>query len=411
MYIRFRNIAYCCAVITALISTLYNSLYLYHWAPNLWRSADFNHYYVTAWLISRHIIPYDILFKDTPWNAVFEWHELIPSATNPPLLAILTSPLAWLQPEQSWIAWEALLFLSALASYFLVINDLAKSWSTRAKILGFLLYFGSWPLSDCFFYGQVQPILLLISVVAWRSARTGHGALSAFFAGMLVSVKLLGWPIAIFIVVLFGARAAVSFLITIVVLGAVPMLIGGIEIYHSFFTKALPIIRIWIGSTLNVSFGGSLQNAIASIWDISDLHRLYLRWLFIDIGPTLFAFLAAVYLARFIHKQSIRELDGSMAVLLAISFLSAPVAWHSYLIVLLLGLSVYWTYSERSMRSASFILCIWLIALTKPYSATDFNNKLVAAAVMLTTPLSVVCLTIQILLIVRKRGREKIAVV
>ena len=58
---------------------------------------DFNHYYATAVMTSQGNSPFCVPLNNLSLPNQIRWHASLPQATNPPLLALTTAPLAWNQ--------------------------------------------------------------------------------------------------------------------------------------------------------------------------------------------------------------------------------------------------------------------------------------------------------------------------
>ncbi|MCB0360580.1 MAG: DUF2029 domain-containing protein, partial [Bdellovibrionales bacterium] len=220
----------------------------------LYLEDDFNHYYATAWLMLRSRIPYGIPFRETALADAFHWHPLVPSATNPPFLALLTAPLALFEPLIAWCLWEAVIIAAMLAAFLWTIEALGKTWITWERICAFLLLLGSYPFLAAIVHSQVQPIVVVLLICGWRLARRVEAeplaadggirwAAAAMLWGMCVAIKFYCWPVLLFLLARKQYRDAVIGGLTAGICLGLPTLLYGPEIFSSFARHAVPIIE------------------------------------------------------------------------------------------------------------------------------------------------------------------------
>lgn len=361
---RLRSLIFALGFCLLCFVVLYNILFLNHHWSSLWRKEDFNHYYASAYLARLGVGPYGVNFSGVDALQVFIWHPFIKSATNPPLLILLTLPLTLFEPQTAWYIWEVVVVSSAILSCRLIISSLGSSWKRRERCFLYLFLSASWPLLQNIFYSQFQTVLLLLCLLVWRAARAARISTAAVWMALLLNLKFIGLPIALFLVLRYGWRLFRSLLIASLLFSLVPMFYFGVGVYSQFANFALPLLKLWSGSSLNISFGGALYNTLDRIKLLPDAPGAC-GTLFLVLLPLVLSLSIAARLASKLGEGQ-AAIDLGFSVLLPLSFLCTGLAWHSYLIVLLFTFSLYWAYSRKNSANFFVILLFWGLLGTKP---------------------------------------------
>ena len=185
-----------------------------HLAPNLWRRDDFNHYYASAWLLIHSIIPYGVSFKSTARASHFIWQPLVPSATNPPTLLLMTLPLALFTGKVAWTIWVGFNLVCAISAFSLILWVYRKSWSWQERVVASLLFISSGGLFANLLHAQVQPFIILLIVLGWYLVRQGKNTAAAMLWGVTVALKVYTWPLLLLMLVRHQYRPFVMGLLT-----------------------------------------------------------------------------------------------------------------------------------------------------------------------------------------------------
>ncbi len=183
---------------------------------------DFNYFYMAATL-ARH----------RGWRALYsvasqqaELGQLFPampfsSYRNPPLLALLVTPLSYLAPWQGFAIWVALMAGCWLISWR-ILGDV-MGW----RLLGLGLTFGSLAVLEGLRLGQPIGLMAMCLALAWRWWRIGRPFLAGISSSLLLIKPQLGFliPVALLAaanwkaVAGWAVGAAVQVLISAILMG------------------------------------------------------------------------------------------------------------------------------------------------------------------------------------------------
>ncbi|MCB0346037.1 MAG: DUF2029 domain-containing protein, partial [Bdellovibrionales bacterium] len=236
------NAMYWCVLLAAVVCTVVRLLGLAHSLPTAYLKDDFNHYYATAVLLSTGQIPYGIPLSGLQLGAAFKWNEFTPMATNPPVLAMLTEPLAFMAPNASWMIWESLVIVSLMLCFGLMLRELQPKLSGKTIVLFCLMATSSAAAARLVEHGQVQSIILLSVILGWIAARRNSWLASAALWGFAAAIKIYAWPLLLILLrkdlktFFFGVCSAG-------VVSVLPVFLYGTGVYTGFAASAMPLLQ------------------------------------------------------------------------------------------------------------------------------------------------------------------------
>lgn len=332
---------------------------------NDWRAfrthADFNHFYGTSYLTLHGIVPYGIPFESLPISDQFVWHKGIPSATNPPALALLLAPLALFDRDTAWWIWVSMIVAAQVVCGSIVSRTLGAEWRTVEKVLWWAVFLGGSAFASNIVHAQVQTIILLLAVMGWSRMRNGTSLVGAAAWGIATGLKIFPWPLVAILILLKRFREAGVSIASALFICAAPMALFGWTIWLKFFTEGIPIIQQWAGdSTLNIGVTGVI-NRFSLFWSAGGLEGS-IKWLAFGIIPLLsfFALVGAFFWRRdagiLLDKA---EFDLLFAAITVFAHIFAPTAWPSYLICLPLLMAVLWTHNSHSPQFGFLLFLVW----------------------------------------------------
>ncbi len=186
-----------------------------------------------------------------------------------------------------------------------VINPLRFAW---------LLAFA--PLWMTIAQGQICMIFGALAIGAWILLKNKNHVCAGYSIGLLVAIKpnFAVWPVLL----LFGGYASVGLTAVVVALflSSLPVLFWGKEIYLQYFSLLTSNAAPWNGYAANASLPG-----------------LFTRFGLPILGTFVCAVLILILILWAFHRQP-SDLELTEAGLLA-SLLASPIAWATYLVVLL----------------------------------------------------------------------------
>ncbi len=330
----------------------------------------------------------------------------LPHATPHPFgVGWLCLPLTLLSFKQAAIAWLLfqLICLAISIALLLRILGLASGWRRIAVI--YFLALGWWPLILELSWGQLNLCLLVLFLGAWQALRQEKDWLGGAFLGGLLLVKLVGWPIVLWLalrrrwravwaagLLWAGANALAIGLYGWVMVRDYYLKVGPqvSAIYRAFFVN----ISVWtIGQRLFGKFGQSL--APPPLWESPSLVK------------TLAVLTPAVILILALRAAlRVRHFDTAIVLLMGVSPVLNPIAWqHCFLLAAPALILLARRLSELHWpRRKTFVAVLLVIAISIPHTdyldfAQRFDQSFMAGlpALLTLAPLVALCLLLWLL--------------
>lgn len=283
----------------------------------------------------------------------------------------LCLPLTPLRFEQAAIVWLLFQLVCLAISILLLLRIFGLALGRWQITAIYFLVLGWWPLILELSWGQLNLCLLVLFLGAWQALRQGKDGLGGILLGSLLLVKLVGWPIVLWLALQRrwrGVWAAGLFWA-----GAHMLAVGlhGWGMVQDYYTKVGPQvsaiyrvflvnISVWtIGQRLFGQFGQSL--ASPPLWESPLLVK----------ALTLLA--PAVVLALALRAAlRVRHFDTAIVLLMGISPVLNPIAWqHCFLLTTpALALLLHRLYILHWPRRMTFVVVLLVIAISVPH--TDY---------------------------------------
>jgi hypothetical protein len=240
----------------------------------------------------------------------------------PPLMAVLTVPLAHLPFASAITAWNATCIASFAGGLWLFG---LRDW--RIYALALL----SFPFQESLYWGQAEGIYFLLMAIAWRHRDSWRGGVAL---GVVIAAKLVAWPLLVWLLASRRYSAARAAVVTTVLLLLASW--GVIDFQGMFSYPHL------------LSLDGLIfERSVLSMSAVS---------LFIHVGmPPSASMLASVAVSLLVGGAALARGRGSetswFAVAVLASLLWSPLMWTHYLVVIFAPLCVS---HPRSLR-------VWLV--------------------------------------------------
>ncbi|MGH9840240.1 MAG: glycosyltransferase family 87 protein [Blastocatellia bacterium] len=253
-----------------------------------------------------------------------------------PALAVLSTPLGLVRYEYAAVLWLLLSIGCLIESVILLL----RYWGGRIKSWHVVLIcwaaLGWSPVWEDLVIGQTNLPLLLLLIVMWQALRKGEEILGGVILGCVIALKLMAWPILIFLCLrrrwksVFATFAS-AILLNLIALGAIgangmrnyyfevgPLLSSLYRAHSDNFSAWTIGWRLFSGTGSNVAHGISAPPFIES------------PTLALIFGYVLPAVLLITGLAL---AQRAGSFDLSIALLIAVGILVNPIAWGHYLVL------------------------------------------------------------------------------
>lgn len=269
--------------------------------------------------------------------------ELVHPSPHPPPDALLCLPLALLSYDRAAAVWLLLELLFVLAALSLLLRwaglrpTLGRTVLLAAPVLGWH------PLFREIALGQLMTLLLLLLVAAWLALRSGRDVLGGSLLGLVMAIKLVAWPVVIFLALRRNWRAAGAAAAVFVVANLGASVLLGFDALRTYYLKIGPEVSSLYRSDLNNfstwSVGWRLfaehQTNSPINLEAAPLAHVPAVAPYVSAAATLVVLAAALVLAR-----RARSFDVAFAILVCVSVVVNPVAWNLYLVLLLIPVAV-----------------------------------------------------------------------
>ncbi|MGE0128861.1 MAG: glycosyltransferase family 87 protein [Blastocatellales bacterium] len=300
-------------------------------APSAVYRKDFISPYLMAKAIQSDVNPYLPLpelaarwLPDLP-------HGIFPHPTpHTPALGLLSLPLAPLDYRTAALIW----LLCQVGCLVACVALLQRWWGAppRAGLtVGAACMILNWPpVVEDLWLGQINLLLLVLLLLAWLALREGKEILGGAMLGSLLALKLMAWPLLIFLalrrrwrgVAMAGAVMIATHLAAIAALG-----FGCVRDYYlKVGPLATSIYRAYDANLSAWAFGWRLFANVNSPISTGIVAPGLARW-------SMYAAPLAVLMLGLWLALRAKQFDTAFGALVCASLLVNPVAWTHYLVM------------------------------------------------------------------------------
>ncbi len=271
-------------------------------------------------------------------------NDVFPHPTpHPPPVAILALPLGLLDYQQAAAVWFIFEIVCVCIAVCLILSWLGIDVRLGTVLPGTLAIFLWTPFLEELVLGQLMVLLLVLLWLSWQTLRVERSLWGGVLLGMAVSLKLIGWPIVLFLALRKNWRAVSAAIATVAVTNGLAALLMGYKTVLYYYLK--------VGGIVSSLYHAHMSNF--SLWSVG-------RRLFEGTGSPIMAGAEAppilasplltsgvslllpllLVLVGVILAYRARNFDIAFAILVCVSILVNPVAWNHYLILAVLPLCV-----------------------------------------------------------------------
>jgi hypothetical protein len=312
-------------------------------SPSVYKK-DFIQEYLLARAVLNDVDPYLPLpelskrfLKPLP-NLVFQ-HP----TPHPPPVSIVALPFGLIGYEQAAAVWFLFEVICIVLSIYLIL----RCFDVRPKpvrIIFFSLLILNWsPFRYDLVVGQLMTLLLVFLIGAWQALRSGKDIKGGVFLGCLISLKLIAWPVVIFLSIRRNWAAVIATGVTVVTANLGAGLMMGLDRVAYYYFKVSIIVsplyhayesnfsmwtigwRMFEGTGSPVLLGLEAPPLVAAP-AVAHLVSLAIPMVLLALSLTL--------------ALRAHSFDTSFGILVCVSILVNPVAWSHYLILISIPLSI-----------------------------------------------------------------------
>jgi Glycosyltransferase family 87 len=336
--------------------------------PGQWHRRDFSNYYESAWALRNGIDPYSSYLAPVGARLGLETGGLLHASETPPFL-LCFEPLTLVPPRAAFWTWSTINFAAlAIAMYLLLAYRPGLSTRTAWLLAGLILM--SAPVTVNLYWGQSQLIVLALMAAAMRSMehkRDGAAGLLIAAAALLRAYPLLlvgyllitrRWRALAFAT----AGIAAGVLVTVAALGLTQVLsfVHG-AIWLTDYSVVNRVDNLSLGPFVSRTFWTLTGTAAGSSTD-------WIRRAAIAVADVL---LFAVTIRATLLDSNRGDPDWRIYSLwIATAIMLSPVAWHHYLLLLIIPFVQLVASASRGRSSSR---AIWMAAFAYALSAVSLR--------------------------------------
>jgi len=263
---------------------------------------------------------------------------------HPPPAALFFLPLAFLTYEQAVVVWFGIeiVCIFSIVAMLLKWLGVAKNWKMVALFSVILM---AWePFVIDIALGQISVFLLLFLLGSWLCLRQDHDVVGGILLGVVLALKLMAWPIVIYLVLRKRWRAVISSGLVVGISNLIMgKLIGFDTLLFYYFSVGPTVSAIYRGDVWNLSawsmgwtLWDSFYSSISPLLQLSSLVDLISR--FAPYSAVLSSLLLTA-LSLYFSLQC-KVFDLAFGILTCASILVNPVTWAHYFTWLVIPLAV-----------------------------------------------------------------------
>lgn len=265
-------------------------------------------------------------------------------APYPPFIAILFIPLLWLNIANSILAWYIfeIVCLAAIAFMLTILWKGRLVWF--GVIFSFFILLAWYPVMADLEVGQLSILLTLLVLAALLALQRNKKVLAGVLIGLSVAIKLITWPLIIYLILKKDWRAVAASVLTTLGLNLVAFFIMGIGPFMDYYlhvsTQVLEIYHKFWANFSMFTIGYRLFEGTDSAIFANNYHALPLIDL-PNLAPLVSIGLGAIFLV-FGLVWAIRSsnVETSFAILVSMIVAISPIVWDHYYVMIIISLAV-----------------------------------------------------------------------
>ncbi|HYE71840.1 MAG TPA: glycosyltransferase family 87 protein [Blastocatellia bacterium] len=257
---------------------------------------------------------------------------------HPPPVAVISLPLVLLRYEQAAAVWFGFeIGCIFVAAYLLLCGLSLRPGFLNIVTLGSLAL--CWhPFWEELVLGQINTLLLVLLLAAWIDFRSGRDARGGIWLGLIIALKVMAWPIAIFMLLKQRWYALIAIALTVVGMHLVAMAVIGINYYFDYYRHLDEVMTFYRYNGWNISLWSIgyrlFEGTQGYIVTVPLFFSPFMAKAVSIALPLLLLIVALVCALRSV------KFDTAFGILVGASLLVNPVAWTHYLTLLTLPVAL-----------------------------------------------------------------------
>ena len=335
--------------------------------PPITAQKDFIQEYLLAQAVITGLRPYDPLPTLAQTRLGTVPYSVFPHPTpHPPPVILLALPFGLFTYPQAATLW---LLLELTCLYAVCRLLVTRYLGINNRLVPVLLSLGlcsSFPFRVELEVGQLMVPMLLPLTGAWLALRRNRDAVGGALLALPLAMKFIGWPLILFLIWRKRWRAVFWTGVTFILANLASTAIIGTNQSVYYYRDVAPLVsRLYRSEFLNFStwaIGYRLFAGSSNLLDSPNAPPLF-DWPMFAPYLSVVVTAAVLFLALWLAHTS-PNFETSAAVLICASVVVNPIAWHHYLVLLLIPCAVTFRRLARSSFPRRLTLAAVLIGLT-----------------------------------------------
>jgi hypothetical protein len=311
--------------------------------PDVYRKDFFQEY-----LLARAVIlglpaytPLPILAKQIIGPV---YNPIFPHASpHPPPVVILALPFGVFSYQTATTLWLVMELICIYVTCSLLIRRFFRVDNRMASALLALGLFSCFPVSLELALGQLMLPTLLTLTAGWLALRSHRDALGGAMLGLALTIKFIGWPLIPFLIWRKQWRAVFSAGAVFLMANLAGAMIIGFNQTVYYYRYVGPLAsKLYRSEFLNFStwamgyrlFAGTSSNILQGL-----NAQPLVNWPALAPHMSVVITVAVLCLALLLARTA-SDFDSGCAVLICASAVVNPIAWHHYLVLLVIPAAI-----------------------------------------------------------------------
>jgi len=262
---------------------------------------------------------------------------------HPPAVVLLSLPLALLDYQNAAAVWLVFEIVCIICGVYFLLRWFKRRPGFALTLFGAFAMLGWSPTGAELILGQLMTVLLLLLIGTWFALRDGADVLGGVLLGLTIVLKLIAWPIVIFLVFRRRWRAVIAVFISVGAANLISaMLMGFDRVLYFYLRGGSAVAALYHGYEYNFSlwtigwklFEGTGSPVAVGI-SAPPLVQSSVLARVVSVALPLGFLVVGLVLA--VRAQSF---DASYGILICTIILVSPVAWRHYLVLSLIPLAI-----------------------------------------------------------------------
>ncbi len=323
-------------------------------SPNFIYKKDFLAIYLLSLATSRGVNPYLPLSQLADQFQIQNDHAIFSLPTpHPPGLAFFTLPLTVMRYEGAasvWLGFEIFCLLIAATLSARWWNKPQSWWLPIVFLLGAL---GWRQVSEELMLGQLSTILLACLVMGWQALRNDKQYLGGAVLGLAIAIKIIPWPIVLFLVLRRQWRAAATAAGIILGSNLLAVAVMGWNVVLEYYFRAAPMVashyRSYYTNRSILSIGWRVFEGTSSLVPFG--YQAPPLFNAPQLAPILgYSLVFGVLLCGLWVTRKMPDFDSAFGCMVCVSLLVSPILWSVYFCMLLIPIQI----TIRNLQSTGY---------------------------------------------------------